>query len=239
MAEAAADAWRITSGRDEFVRGLAATLADDFRAAVAARGHFLFGASGGSTPEPVYRRLATMPLPWSSLSVLVVDERAVPPQHEASNQRMIAASLLATHPEAKLIGLWSDAGSLDAMAAVADERVRSLAAPLDTVLLGMGEDGHFASCFPSARRFEVVIDPDADAHVLAIAPMPTGVHPAIERLSLSWAFLRRARRIVLAVTGERKREVLRQAMHDEDPARLPVAALFRPGMPGVDIHWSA
>ena len=239
MAEPSVKCWHILATREALIGALTETLAADFRAAVAARGQMLLGASGGSTPKPGYQRLAAMDLPWSALTVLIVDERFVPPDHEFSNQRMIAGSLLHRHADANCVGLWSSAATIDAAAKRATDRVRALPRPLDTVLLGMGEDGHFASCFPSADQFAAAIDPDSEAVVLPITPMPATVQPNIERLTLTWAYLRRAERIVLAITGARKREVLLQAMRDEEPSQLPVAALFKPGMPAIDIYWSA
>jgi 6-phosphogluconolactonase len=230
--------WRVFPSRDALVAALADSLADDIRAAVAARGTMRFGASGGSTPKPVYERLAAMNLDWKALTVVVVDERAVPPTHEASNQRMIASSLLDGHDEATLVGLWSDAPTLAAMAEFAAARVRALPAPLDTVLLGMGEDGHFASCFPTAETFDALIAADGEAVLLPVSPMPPEVTPALERLSLTWSYLRRARRIVLAITGAKKRELLLRAMHGATPRRLPIAAVFAAGMPDVEVYWS-
>lgn len=239
MAETLPGQWHVSKDRAAFVAQLAQLLAADIEAAVEARGRARLGVSGGSTPAPVYAALAERGLPWAQLDVVVVDERAVPPSHEASNQRMIVERLLAGQELAHVVGLWSDEPSLEAAAEVAAERVRALDGPLDVVLLGMGEDGHFASCFPGAANFQRAIDPDGADLVLPIAPMPEGVHPAIERLTLTWSYLRRAQRIVLACTGARKREVLLQAMRDLDPAQLPVAALFLPGNPTIDIHWCA
>ncbi len=238
MAELPTAHWQEFASPAQLVAALADSLAEDFRDAVAARGAMLFGASGGSTPKPVYERLAAMDLPWASLTVLIVDERFVPLDDEFSNQRMIVASLLRGHTEAKCIGLWSAAATLDAAAMFAAERVQAIGRCMDTVLLGMGEDGHFASCFPTATQFAAAVAPDTADHVLSIAPMPPGVFPARERLTLTWSYIRQARRIVLALTGVRKREVLLRAMHDQDPARLPIAALFKTGMPQIEIYWS-
>ncbi len=238
MAEAAPARWHAFATRDALVDALTASIAADFRAAVTVQGRVLFGASGGSTPKPVYERLAAMDLPWSVLRVLIVDERFVAPDHESSNQRMIEASLLRGHADSEVVGLWSDVPTLEAAARMATQRVQALEANMDLALLGMGEDGHFASCFPSANRFASAIDPDAQDLVLPITPMPPEVSPAIERLTLTWSYILRSKRIVLAITGARKREVLLQAMRDEDTAQLPVAALFKPGMPDIDIYWS-
>ena len=46
--------------------------------------------SGGRTPEPVYRALASAPgIAWAKVAVFFADERAVPPHHAESNYRMV------------------------------------------------------------------------------------------------------------------------------------------------------
>ena len=50
--------------------------------------------SGGATPAPLYMALASAPLPWERISVALVDERWLPPDHPASNERMLRATLL-------------------------------------------------------------------------------------------------------------------------------------------------
>ncbi len=51
------------------------------------------------------------------------------------------------------------------------------------------------------------------------------------------ARLLRTRAIHLIVTGQRKREVLREAMAASDPLRHPIAAVLRAGR-DVHVHWS-
>jgi 6-phosphogluconolactonase len=75
---------------------LVAVAADEFvasaTAAVSQRGRFIVALSGGSTPKPVYERLATPEyagrVDWSATHVLWGDERCVPPDDERSNFRM-------------------------------------------------------------------------------------------------------------------------------------------------------
>src|SRR6266542_3189971 len=50
--------------------------------------------SGGSTPKPVYERLAGLDYPWGEVDVFFGDERCVPPDHPDSNFRMASEALL-------------------------------------------------------------------------------------------------------------------------------------------------
>ena len=54
--------------------------------------------SGGSTPAPIYRRLAALRYPWDSVDVFFGDERCVPPDDKDSNFRMANAALLSAVP---------------------------------------------------------------------------------------------------------------------------------------------
>jgi hypothetical protein len=57
--------------------------------ALQARGTFHVSLSGGSTPKPLYQRLAKLKWPWSSTRLYLGDERWVTPDHKDSNYRMI------------------------------------------------------------------------------------------------------------------------------------------------------
>ena len=238
MADSAFGTWTNFAHRADLIAALSATIADDWRAACAQQERYLLGVSGGSTPIPVYERLATMELPWSALQALIVDERLVATDHLHSNEAMVRRCLLRDHPRAECIGLWSDAATLTEAAQLADARVRRLGRPMDAVLLGMGEDGHFASCFVGADEYAAAISADEARCVLPIAPLPEGVQPAVERLTLTWSYIRRARRIMLAITGATKREVLQRAQAERDTAQLPIAALFQDSAPPIHVFWS-
>ena len=79
---------------DEFVR-----LA---RRAISARGRFAVALSGGSTPRATYELLAgpsqLSQLDGSKIDWFWGDERAVPPDHPASNFRMASDALLSKLP---------------------------------------------------------------------------------------------------------------------------------------------
>jgi len=92
----------------------AQVIAEHARDAVAARGRFLFAASGGSTPRRMLQALAEEDIPWAQEHVFQLDERVTPDGHSQRNLTQL--------PEAPVLQITS-AGE-DAFAAVA----RALAA---------------------------------------------------------------------------------------------------------------
>lgn len=189
-----------------------------------------FVGTGGSSPGPVYDLLSTLPLPWEQISVTLSDERWVPPTSPDSNERQLRERLMVGEAAcARFVPLWSDAPTAEDAAEAAEAALADLF-PADVVLLGMGEDGHFASLFPGSSVLEEGLDPFGGSLVIAV---PAGdPAPAIERLSLTLYALKQAFLTIVLVRGEAKRRIL------EDRDDLPIHALFRATDMPVRVIWS-
>lgn len=218
--------------REDLYDAAASVLASALTTAVAERGQAGFAATGGTTPAPVYDRLATMTAPWDKVVVTLSDDRVVPPSHADSNEGLIRRHLLVGQAaKARFAPLYFEGVSQEDSALKAEESVAA-ASPFGAVLLGVGADGHFASLFPGSPVLAQGLDPEAERLVLAV---PAG-HPApdIPRLSLTFAALTRTDLIVLLVTGEAKRALLEGPV---DPA-LPIASILKQDRATVRILWA-
>lgn len=183
-------------------------LTDTLAGAIAADGAAFFAGAGGSTPEPIYRAMAQAPLDWSRVTATLVDERAVPETSAESNAALMKRTLL-TGPAAAahFIPLLSDQITLDRAALLGTHALNGVGRPLDAVLLGMGEDGHIASMFPQNPALKQLLAPTNPPLVLAVHRSRSTAAPQQDRLSLNLPWLAGAGRVVLAITGARKREV--------------------------------
>jgi 6-phosphogluconolactonase len=192
----------------ENAEGVARATADLVAAAVLGGARSLVLA-GGSTPRRAYQLLAAMNLGWGRVSVLFGDERCVAPDHADSNYRLVKEDLLSHVSPAGVHRMPAELGA-DEGAALYAPVVAGLA-PLDLALLGMGPDGHTASLFPGHPS-------------LSASGWTVGVHdapkPPPDRVSLTLAALRQARRVLVLVTGEDKAQALAMAQRGEVPAGL-------------------
>src|SRR5437660_8834785 len=102
--------------------------------------------AGGTTTKRCYELLTELDVQWGRVAVLFGDERCVPPDHPDSNYRMAKETLLDRVLPASVFRIPAELGPDEG----ADEYAEVVAnvAPLDFVLLGVGEDGHIASLFP-------------------------------------------------------------------------------------------
>jgi len=210
---------------------LAARVAGQLRAAIAARCAALLAVSGGSTPKHFFERLSHEALDWGKVSVTLVDERWVPESSERSNARLVR-SLLLQHEAAAatFVPLYVDAATPEAGIATLRARVATLPGSFDAVVLGMGGDGHTASFFPGGDRLAEALDRHGDARVLPMRADGAGE----PRITFTLPALLDSRLLVLHIEGEAKRAVLEQAC--EDGSTLPIASVLR-AAPGLETYW--
>ncbi|MGD1994069.1 MAG: 6-phosphogluconolactonase [Anaerolineae bacterium] len=153
---------RVYPNPDNLAQAAAEQFVDQVATAIAAREWFIVALAGGSTPRPMYERLAAEPLAsrvdWTHVQVFWSDERCVPADHPDSNYRMARQALLdhVPIPEAnvhrirgEMVPDWA-ASSYESEL----EGVLGLNGRFDLILLGMGADGHTASLFPGTRVLE-------------------------------------------------------------------------------------
>lgn len=213
---------------DEVIDAVAADLFMHAMGCVRAFGDFHLALSGGSTPEPLYRRLMYDPalrdFPWKRTHLWIVDERCVPLDHEKSNFRMIRELIVEQSDIPR-----DQVHPIDAMdpdgASRYEETLRSVLEwrekghdRLDYALLGMGSDGHTASLFPHSPALD-----EADRFVVRNAG-PTVTPP--DRVTMTYTLLNATRFLAVMVTGAGKRPVIQRIEARQDgPRTLPILGI--------------
>lgn len=193
--------------------------------------------SGGGTPMPIYSKLSEMTLDWSRVVAVPTDERWVSKDHPANNTSQIRACFGSCGIH--IHDLVPDEVIGAPTADYAREVLQEIPMPFDVALLGMGSDAHFASLFPESPALADGLDPDSTTVALPVVPDPLPPEAPFGRISLTLAKLLQSRNLLLAITGENKRAVLDQAMHDQaNPQHCPVAALLQAAGDRLDIYWS-
>lgn len=217
---------------DAMAEALAKAIAAELSQAIAARGEASLVLSGGHTPRRLFSRLSRIALSWNRVKITLADERLLPASEPESNERLIRDYLL--HDEAQravFVPLWQGEGD---PVESANEAVSALRRPLDVVVLGMGEDGHFASLFPGIPGLSAALNPASERLAIFIPATPARQ----PRVSLTLAVLLDAAMIFLSFEGQAKRSVMERALQPGPLEDLPIRAILRQNAVALDVYWS-
>ncbi|HXJ02277.1 MAG TPA: 6-phosphogluconolactonase [Micropepsaceae bacterium] len=177
--------------------------------ALAANGRFAIALAGGTTPRAAYALLAAPTyrerFPWQRTHWFWGDERFVPPDDPRSNYRMVREAMLAhaNIPATNIHAVPTEHMSPQEAASAYERALKSFygsekldpARPLFGVnLLGLGEDGHFASLFPGSDALE------ERQHWTAAVTGPQGD----PRITLTYPALESCRHAAFVVSGAAK-----------------------------------
>ena len=212
---------------------LASAAAEQFveiaEASVQLRGVFTVALSGGTTPQMLFRLLASEPyrgkVDWKNTHIFWGDERCVPPDNEESNYLKAKQTLLdeIKIPETNIHRIMAELPPeqaaedyeeklLQYFSSIQDETERTQA-QFDLVLLGMGDDGHTASLFPGTPAIHEETRWVAAQYIDKLAAW---------RITLTPAILNRAAHIIFLVSGAPKAYALQKILYGAyQPDRYP------------------
>lgn len=189
--------------------------------------------SGGTTPSQCFEELSGVPLDWRRVHVVLSDERWVPVDDASSNEAMVRKALLKNRAaHAHILPMYDGSADASTRCETLEEAIRALPFPFATALIGMGEDGHFASLFPDFKDLKIGLDVDYPGLCLPVST-EASPHP---RISLTLAAISRSDEVVLLFFGDTKREVYEHAKLATNG--FPVSRLLRQKRAPVRVYWA-
>lgn len=176
--------------------------------------------SGGSTPKILFDILASDysdQFDWGKINLYWGDERCVPPTDVESNYKMTVDHLLSkvNIPKKNIHRIKGEEDPTEEAQRYDNLIETNLPSEednpvFDIIILGMGTDGHTASIFPyeielldSTNNCEVATHPDSGQ----------------KRITLTGPVINQARNICFLVTGENKKEKIKQIVEGNELAK--------------------
>ena len=176
---------------------------EKLNSAIERKGQASLVVSGGSSPISIYEELSNADVSWSKVFLTLVDDRLVEPNHEDSNQNLLYKHLIKNKAkEVKFFTL--------------DDEVRlnkDFKKPFDITLLGMGEDGHFASLFPNMINLPEAFSLNTEPRVLKTPALGIPLYP---RITMNLSMIMESSYIILLVKGKLKQDILDKAKMNSD-----------------------
>ena len=176
---------------------------DILKLTIKEKGTASFVVSGGSSPIKIFNELSFMDLDWTKVNITLVDDRFVDKSHNDSNEKLVIENLMIN--KAANINFISLCNS--------PEKVLNINRPFDIMLLGMGEDGHFASLFPSLIK----TNPD----YFDLSSLPEIIYtealgsPCHKRVSMNLSMILQSNKIFLLIPNKNKLDVYKEAKNNK------------------------
>lgn len=210
---------------EKFAEGLVSLIADS----VKRKTPFTIVLSGGSTPELLYSVLGdhfSASVSWDNVHFFWGDERCVPPGSRDSNYGMAGRALL-SKINIPLANIHRIRGEEDAEKEAirysreisVHTRIKNGIPAFDLIILGLGEDGHTASVFPSnigLMESEKICE--------------TAIHPVSrqKRVTITGRVINNAERVSFMVTGKNKAAIVERILNNRPEAVNYPASLIVP-----------
>lgn len=233
--------WRSFPDRDTLASAMTEYVAELLDHAINERNVASLMVSGGSTPVPFFRSLASQELDWENITIGLVDDRLVPVDHQDSNEKLVRENLLVEQAgKAQFVGLVPrelnghdfSTGKFDSeITALCERKLARIPQPVDVIILGMGSDGHTASLFPDTEGLALAMDRNRSARCCVMRPP----HAPHTRISLTSKMLFAAPSRILHICGQDKLATLEQALLADDLETMPIRAFLQAPM---KIFWS-
>ena len=191
--------------------------------------------AGGNTPKPLYQHLSQQALPWHKINATLTDERWLEPSDASSNQNMIWHSLIQNKAvEINFVPLKNPYATPELGKAECEAILNQTIPSLDLVVLGMGDDGHFASIFPNMENTQSLLN--ISNHQKCEAANPENKEP---RMSLSLSYLLTAKHIYLLISGNDKKTIIDSVLERKaEHTAYPVCSLLMQTGTPISIYWS-
>ena len=157
---------------------------------------------------------------WYDINISLVDDRVVDANHEDSNEKLVKELLIKDKAkDASFISICNQSNDL-----------LTLKRPFNVMLLGMGEDGHFASLFPKLIDTNPeYFDKAAKPEIFFTEPMGNPCH---KRVSMNLSMILQSEIIFLLVSSQKKMEVFNRAKNDKS---LPLYFLLNQDKININI----
>jgi len=220
---------------EQFVQGVTLILATQIQEAIERKGSCIIGLSGGSTPQAIYAALGKLAdIDWSRVFIFLVDERYTDTESNDSNQKMVRETLLrnATIPEENIVFPDTSLPLQECMHKFSADLQEQWSEYLpDTVVLGMGDDGHIASLFPP-------LDEVAMGDTQGVLHTTTDRFAVHDRISVSLNTVAAAQKHVFLLKGAEKKKVWEEMLASSEPVkRWPAKFILEQGTSTVVSYW--
>tara|TARA_B100001250_G_scaffold65148_1_gene51620 strand:+ start:38010 stop:38717 length:708 start_codon:yes stop_codon:yes gene_type:complete len=221
------------NSKEELENQLSGFIYETLKKKISKFGNSSIALSGGETPLNLYSNLSRKRIDWGKIDLSLVDERLAGPKSKDSNQRNILESLSLDSEQLRTFNSFEFT-----LASDGEPRLNKGAVhynlPFDICLLGMGQDGHFASIFPNVENIDYLLD-KKNTELVSIVKSKEKIP---YRFTMTFRAISQSEHIILYVNGEEKLSLIEKILDSNlSSTEYPIKKVFDEYEHDLKIYW--
>jgi len=219
----------------ELVLNLSRAICKLLEKAIEKNGKASLVVSGGNTPKKLFTQLSLCDIVWDKVVISLCDERWVDSKSDDSNENLVRTYLLKNYAKkANFIGMFQQKTNLEDAKIAYEKTARDRLAPIDVIILGMGNDGHTASLFSNNENFTEAFSLKNRDFTLVVKQKNVKFH----RLSLTRAVILNAKHIFLHFEGKNKFDIYNLAKDMDNFDKYPVSSILNQKTKNIEVYYT-
>lgn len=176
--------------------------------------------SGGSSPLKDYRKLFSKKNNWSKINFFLLDERQVNLKSKLSNFYKINKLLKSN----KLKVNFEPLNKKFLHPKKIKFTTQILKKTYTISILGMGDDGHYASIFSTSKKFNQLINPKLLPKILSTEKLG---NPKLKRITMNLSMILISKKIYLILNSRKKLKLFKYILRNKNYKKYPIYSLVK------------
>ena len=154
--------------------------------------------AGGKSTRSTYNILSNKNLEWEKVETFLVDERLVDKTDSNSNYKLISKNFKKNYSKKIKINFLCKAS-------VNKKKLKNFINTIKSYkpisIIGMGDDGHFASIFNNSKHYKKLVDPNRRPDLIVTEKIGK---PKIQRITFNISMFNISHKIILILNSKKK-----------------------------------
>ena len=176
--------------------------------------------SGGKSPLKYYRFIFSQKLNWKDVSLFLLDERLATTRNKDSNFNNINKILESNGISNKIKPI----NQIYLKKKKIKSLIKNLKKRFTILILGMGNDGHFASIFNESKNYNLLTDVSQTPNFCKVESIGS---PKLKRITMNLSMILLSSKIYLILNNNRKINLYKKAQKLKNANKYAICSLIK------------
>lgn len=175
--------------------------------------------SGGKSPLKLYKYMARQNFKWGNVKLSLLDERIVKNRSKFSNFLIVKKIFDKKIKKENFVNMIDCFKKKKIKSLIKDYTINK---PI--IIAGFGDDGHFASIFPSSKFYSKLINLRKKKYIFKVEKIG---EPCVERITMNLSLVINSKKIILVISNKKKKRLFKHFINKNNKKNTTVKILVK------------